>query len=172
VTAKHRRFVAEYLVDLNGTQAAIRAGYSARTAQEQSSALLSKPMVAAAVAVGQAKRLARLKITQEKVLQEIASIAFSDVRQWFNQAGQLLPIDALPDRVAAAVASVDVKRKKIAHGHEVIVTEECLIGVKAWDKLKALEILAKRFGLVKEQVVHSGKVTVTFGGRYKPDGTR
>lgn len=68
---KQTRFVAEYLIDLNATQAAIRAGYSKHTAQEIGSENLSKPMIAAAVAEGIAKRASKLGITAEKVLQDI-----------------------------------------------------------------------------------------------------
>ena len=68
---KQTRFVAEYLIDLNATQAAIRAGYSKRTAQEIGSENLSKPMIAAAVAAGIAKRAGKLELTAEKVLKDI-----------------------------------------------------------------------------------------------------
>ncbi len=68
---KQTRFVAEYLIDLNATQAAIRAGYSKRTAQEQGSRLLSNVIVAAAVDAGIAKRAGKLEITAEKVLADI-----------------------------------------------------------------------------------------------------
>ncbi len=68
---KQQRFVAEYLVDLNATQAAIRAGYSKRTAQRIGSENLSKPLVAAAVAAGQVERAERTEITQDYVLATI-----------------------------------------------------------------------------------------------------
>ena len=65
---RQQRFVAEYLVDLNATQAAIRAGYSEKTAQPQSARLLSKVMVKEAVAIGQAEKAKRTEITQDYVL--------------------------------------------------------------------------------------------------------
>ncbi len=71
LTAKQDRFVAEYLIDLNATQAAIRAGYSEKTAQMIGSENLSKPMVVAAVAAAQAKRSKRTEITQDYVLTAI-----------------------------------------------------------------------------------------------------
>ena len=71
MTPKQERFVAEYLVDLNATQAAIRAGYSKKTAQMIGSENLSKPMIAAAVATAQAKRSERVEITQDYVLTTI-----------------------------------------------------------------------------------------------------
>jgi phage terminase small subunit len=71
---KQQRFVAEYLKDLNATQAAIRAGYSKHTAQEQGSRLLSNAMVAAAVAKGQNKIAGKLEITAEKVLKDLETM--------------------------------------------------------------------------------------------------
>lgn len=68
LTAKQEAFVAEYLIDLNATQAAIRAGYSEKTAQEQGSRLLSNVMVAQAIADGASKRIQKAEITAQDVL--------------------------------------------------------------------------------------------------------
>lgn len=81
LTTRQQRFVDEYLVDLNGTQAAIRAGYSAKTAAEQSYDLLRRPHIAAAVATGQAALQDRTQVTAARVIQEIAMIAFADPRE-------------------------------------------------------------------------------------------
>ena len=74
MTPKQERFVEEYLVDLNATQAAVRAGYSEKTAQMIGSENLSKPMIAAAVAAAQAERSERTEITQDYVLSEIVQV--------------------------------------------------------------------------------------------------
>jgi phage terminase small subunit len=76
---KQRRFVEEYLVDLNGTQAAIRAGYSKHTAQVIASENLSKPMIAAAIAKRHQALSERTEITQEAVLKELAKIGFAEI---------------------------------------------------------------------------------------------
>ncbi len=68
LTPRQARFIDEYLIDLNATQAAVRAGYSRKTAQEQSSRLLSNVMVAAAIEKAMAKRSQRTEITQDQVL--------------------------------------------------------------------------------------------------------
>lgn len=78
LTPKQQRFVEEYLVDLNATQAAIRAGYSERTANEQGARLLANASVAAAIAEAQAARSARTEITQDVVLQRLWQIATAD----------------------------------------------------------------------------------------------
>ena len=78
LTPKQRRFVNEYLIDLNATQAAIRAGYSKKTAQQIGAENLSKPVIQAEIQKRQTKLQNKLEITQERVLQELASIAFAN----------------------------------------------------------------------------------------------
>ncbi|MGE0349824.1 terminase small subunit [Hydrogenophaga sp.] len=75
LTPKQQRFVQEYLVDLNATQAAVRAGYSPKTAEQQGSRLLGNAKVAAAVAAGRKRLAAKLDLTAEKVLADIERIA-------------------------------------------------------------------------------------------------
>lgn len=81
LTAKQQRFVEEYLLDLNGKQAAIRAGYSRKTAEVQASRLLSNAKVAAAIAAAQAARSERTEITADMVLQHWWGIATADANQ-------------------------------------------------------------------------------------------
>ena len=78
LTSKQQRFVEEYLIDLNATQACIRAGYSSRNADKIGSELLGKTGVSAAVERAKARRAARTEITQDRVLQELAAIGFAD----------------------------------------------------------------------------------------------
>ena len=81
LTLKQQRFVDEYMVDLNATQAAIRAGYSSETAQEQSSRLLSNVMVQAAISAARKEQQKRTAITADTVLIEIANVALADARE-------------------------------------------------------------------------------------------
>ena len=94
LTSKQQRFVGEYLVDLNATQAAVRAGYSERTARQIGAENLSKPVVQEAIAQEMEKRAADLEINQKRVLQEFARLAFSP-----NEAPQhrLTALKALGD---------------------------------------------------------------------------
>lgn len=157
--AKHARFVAEYLVDLNATQAAIRAGYSPKTAHVIGPRLLGNVAVSAAIQEGQAKRLKKLDITAERVLSEMATIAFSDIRNVFDDRGNLRLVNELPDDVAPAIASVEVARERVTRlgdGDSGIKVEECVIKVRAWDKVKALELLAKNLGLLKDRLQLEG----------------
>ena len=77
MTNKQQLFVDEYLIDLNATQAAIRAGYSQKTAQEIGSENLSKPIIAKAVGKAFRARSHRTEITQDMVMQELVAIAYS-----------------------------------------------------------------------------------------------
>ena len=93
MTLKQRRFVEEFLIDLNGTQAATRAGYSRRSANRIASEILSKPDVQEAIADGQRSRSERTAVTQDHVLQRLAAIAFFDLREMFDGEGNLLIAD-------------------------------------------------------------------------------
>ena len=94
LTAKQALFVQEYLVDLNATQAAIRAGYSAKTGNTTASEYLARPRIAAAIAEEFAKRSARLEIDQDRVMLELARIGFSDLRDlvtWDEKRATYVP---------------------------------------------------------------------------------
>src|SRR4051812_9638179 len=92
LTAKQQRFVEEYLVDLNATQAAIRAGYSEKTAYKIGAENLRKPQIQEAVAQARGKLSKQTQITSERVLQEYARLAFLDIRKAFDANGNLKPV--------------------------------------------------------------------------------
>ena len=142
---KQRRFVNEYLVDLNGRQAAIRAGYSEKTAQEQSSRLLSNVKVKKMIEERMVDREQRTEITQDRVLQELAKIAFGDPRRvmtWGAAGVTLKESSELSDDDAALVASVS--ETETQHGGS--------LKLKTNDKLKALELVGKHLGMFKDVV--------------------
>ena len=105
---KQQRFVNEYLKDLNATQAATRAGYSAKTAYAIGDKLLKKAEIQDALKVAMAKRESRTLITQDRVLQELARLAFFDPRKMFHEDGSPKAIHELDDDTAAAVSGLDV----------------------------------------------------------------
>ena len=96
LTPKQERFIAEYLIDLNGKQAAIRAGYSPKSAEMQASRLLSLEKVKRAVEERSAKALKSLEITRERVLLEAARLAFSDITELYDKNGTILPTKDWP----------------------------------------------------------------------------
>ena len=153
LTPKQSRFVAEYLIDQNATQAAIRAGYSKKTASSQGERLLRNVEIAAAVGVKQDQQLAKLEITAERVLQELARIAFVDVRAFYRDDGTLKQMTELDADAAAAIAQFDVLKQNVTSGDGQLDTVH---RIRFVEKIRALELLAKRFGLVKEQVEVTG----------------
>ena len=137
LTERQKRFVEEYLVDLNATQAAIRAGYSERTAQEQSSRLLSNVMVREAIQEAVAKRSARTEITQDRVLQELAAIGFARATDFVKITNEgfvkLTPTDTLNADQVKAVASI--KEGKFG------------VELRLYDKLTALQMIGRHIGM-------------------------
>ena len=110
---RQARFVAEYLLDLNATQAAIRAGYSAATASQTGARLLANVKVAAAIAEAQAARSRRTEVTADRVVLELARVAFGDPRRvmsWGPGGVRLRPSAELADEEAAIVAEVGADR--------------------------------------------------------------
>jgi phage terminase small subunit len=147
LTPKQARFVAEYLVDLNATQAAIRAGYSQDTAGSIGSEHLTKPEIAEAVAAGKAKQLKSSDISAARVLEELRRLAFIDMRGYYDDLGNLKGIHELNDEQGAALAGMEVIIKNAQAGDGVTDT---IHKFKVWDKTRALEMLAKHFKLLTD----------------------
>lgn len=164
ITPRQQRFVEEYLVDLNATQASIRAGYSARTAEQQGPRLLGNVGVAQAIRAAQQARSARTEITQDMVVRELAKLGFADIRKavtWrANVTGmvqeddgserlavtnevQLVDSDKLDDSTASAIA-------------EISQTAQGGLRIKFHDKKAALDSLGRHLGMFKDKTELSG----------------
>lgn len=164
LTNKQRRFVEEYLVDLNATQAAIRAGYSKKTAGQIGDENLKKPQIAAAIQESQAKRSERTEITQDMVLRELAKIGFADIRKavrWGNTTLQVgTDDDGNPTLEAyhglALVSSEDIDDATAAAISEVSEGREGL-KIKFHDKKGALVDIGRHLGMFPNKVEHTGK---------------
>lgn len=166
LTEKQQRFVEEYLIDLNATQAAIRAGYSQDSASETGYENLRKPQIANAIAEAKSARSERTQITQDRVLREIARLGFSDLRKTMTDDGALLSPHDWDDDTAAAIAAIEVVTTYTGetdeNGNKV---PEYTKKIKTWDKNSALEKLAKHLGIyAPEKHDHSGNISVTIGG--------
>lgn len=136
---KQQRFVDEYLIDLNATQAAIRAGYSPNTATEQASQLLTKLNIKAHVDAAIADRSKRTGVTQDRVVRELARLAFADPTQVVNfRTGEVYGNLSEDDR--AIIAGVKVKDGDTFTEREVKLT----------DKTRALELLGRHLGMFKD----------------------
>ena len=113
LTLKQQRFVEEYLVDFNATQAAIRAGYSEYTAYSIGCENLTKPNIQEFIQEEMNKRSKKTGITAEKILEELSKIAFFDIRKLYNEDGSLKPVTELDDETARVVAGLDVSVLKL-----------------------------------------------------------
>lgn len=143
LTDKQKRFVAEYLVDFNATKAAIRAGYSQNTARSIGSENLTKPDIQEAIQKERDRLLKRTEITQEKVLQEYARIAFFDPRKLFDDDGNPRPVSELDNDTAAALSGLDVVKEVDPDSGVTSYTKKYRVS----NKLGALDSLAKHLGL-------------------------
>lgn len=161
LTPKQQRFVAEYLIDLNATQAAIRAGYSAKTAKAQGSRLLTNVDVQKAVDAGKARQLQTADLSAARVLEEYRRLGFSDIGDVFDETGRFRSLKEMPPAVRAALASVKVTKKNLVAGDGVM---EDVVEIRLWDKVRALGDLAKHFGLLKESVEHHGEIRLRWQG--------
>jgi phage terminase small subunit len=163
LTPKQARFVDEYLVDLNATQAAIRSGYSENTAESQGSRLLSNAKVAAVVAARQAERAKRTQITQDRVLQELARIGFADIRklfEWDEESASFIPSRDLTDDEAAAVSEIQAETTTTTDRSGTTIDTTVKLKIKTYDKLGALDKLGKHLGMFVDRVEHSGELPV------------
>lgn len=132
---RKRRFVDEYLIDLDAKHAAIRAGYS-RRAKSYPTRLMREPAILEAIGKAMAARAERTGITRQRVLEEYARIAFADLRglaDWGPAGAALIDAAALTDKAAAAIASVGEKTEG----------GETNLRLKTFNKMKALEALAR-----------------------------
>ena len=161
LTPKQQCFVDEYLIDLNATQAAIRAGYSKKTAASQGERLLRNVEIQSSLSARMKARELRTEITQDRVLRELAKIGFADIRralQWGASVAvtdedtgdttiahgiYMVPSDQIDDDTAAAIS-------------EIAETQQGL-KVKFHDKQGALVSIGRHLGMFKDKVELTGK---------------
>ena len=160
MTKKQKRFVEEYLIDLNATQAAIRAGYSPATAKEIGCENLTKPNIAAAVSQAMAERSRRTGINQDRVLQELARIGFAKITDVVDPETAKIRADASDDDLAC-IQSIKIKPSEFGTEREV----------KLYDKKSALVDLGKHFGLFKDKVELNGDMDLHITVDYGEDDT-
>ena len=137
MNARQARFCEEYLVDLNATQAAIRAGYSANTAESTASRLLRNAKVSTRIAELSEKRSEATGRKAEDVVRRLWQIVEVDPRRAFDENGNMLHPSKLPDDIAAALASLEVGDA---------------IKIKLNDRMKALDLLGRHHALFVERI--------------------
>jgi phage terminase small subunit len=148
INRQQARFVAEYLVDLDATAAAIRAGYSEKNASSLGYQLLQKSTVQAAVEAGRRKLMVTTEITQERVLSELARLAFSDVTHYdVDEHGNVKAAEGAPKGAMRAISSI---KRKVFTDKDGNVSRE--VEIKLWDKPGPLRLAGKHVGLFQEKI--------------------
>ncbi len=151
LTPKQNRFVAEYLKDLNATQAAIRAGYVARSAEQAGYQVLRNPEVRRLIDEAVARRAERVEVKSDDVLRELLRIATTDIGLAFDEHGALRPLKDIPIDVRRAISSVEVEQLPAVDG----MTMGTVAKLKFWDKTKSLELLGKHLKLFVDRHEHA-----------------
>lgn len=165
LTDKQKRFCEEYLIDLNATQAAIRAGYSPKTAEQTASRLLRNVKVQEYIAKRQKELSRSTEITQERVIKELALIAFSNNADYAHVVEKKMQVEA----GGTLVDVLDKDGNPVMYRTvEPVLTEELTeeqkralavikkgrdgLEVKSCDKVKALELLGKHLGIFTDKI--------------------
>ena len=143
LTAKQEKFCNEYLIDLNATQAAIRAGYSHKTANRIAAENLSKPVIASYIQQQRQKTAEKAEITRDKIVNEYAKLAFFDIRKVLTIDGGLKDTTEWDDDSAAAIAGLESFDEKEPDSGMVLGTVR---KIKISDKRAALDSLCKVLG--------------------------
>ncbi len=154
---RQRAFVREYLIDLNASQAAIRAGYSAATAGQIGAELLKHPKIAPAIERGKASRAARVGVTQEQVLAEMSVLANACVENYvIADDGTVKPAPGAPEGVMGAIQSVKRKLKIFKNREGEETGREYDVELRLWDKPGSLKLMGRHVGLFPNTVELTG----------------
>ena len=151
---RQQLFVKEYLVDFDSTRAAIAVGYSKDTASAIGCNLLTDPRIQRAIQKDIDRRMARVDVRQDMVINELAGLAFSDICQfvsWDADGIKLNPSDLLPGRASACLSEISEHTSK--HGTST--------KIKLYDKIRALELLGRHLGMFVDRLDVNAKVVKT-----------
>lgn len=142
LTPKQQRFVAEYLIDLNGTQAAIRAGYSKHTARQTAYETLSKPYIQEAIAEAQAERVNSTKVDAQYVLKRLNQMAELDIKDILRDDMEgFRPLSEWPEAWRKSLSGIDIATI-MSHGDDEPI--ETIIKKVKWPcKIKVVELLGR-----------------------------
>ena len=166
LSAKRKRFVEEYLIDLNATQAAIRAGYSPKTAMTTAYLTKQEPEVAAEIARRQKELMENLGLSQERVLREYLKLAYANILDFCSVKTERIlvgytkdgePISEVKNIVTFRDDFDELPDSLISAISEISESPSAGLKIKLHDKQKALDSLAKHLGLFVDRVEMSGK---------------
>ena len=154
MTDAQKRFCDEYLIDLNATKA-YKVAYpnckKDETACVNGSRLLRNARVQEYIAIHQKQREERTQVTQDKVIHELAKIAFADIRALYDDNGNLKNVKCLEDNIAGAVSQLETFEEYEGRGDDREYVGDTK-KVKLLDKTKALELLGKHLGMFTDKL--------------------
>ncbi len=165
LTKKQKMFIQEYLVDLNGTQAAIRAGYSENCARQIANENMSKPYIRQAIDEAVKEREKRTQVNQDVVIGELAKIALTDIKNYLAFRTEKTQVGTNDDGtpIIDYAHVVDIKDSDQVDGSvisEVQLNKDGTFKFKLHDKKGALELLGKHLKLFTDKVEHGGGVEI------------
>lgn len=147
LTPKRALFVIEYLVDFNATQAAIRAGYSKKTAGQIGEEILKKPEIKSAIATAMGDRMKRIEIDATWLLKRLVEEAEADIADLYYENGSLKPVHEWPKIWRQGLVSgVDVQQE-YAYEEGNKVPDGVVTKLKLADRAKRLEMLGKHIDI-------------------------
>jgi len=155
LSPKQEMFCKEYIIDLNATQAAIRAGYSVKTAKEIGYENLTKPHIAEKIQELFDKRSEKAELSADMVLQELMKTAFIKEADFYHDDGSVKMLSELTDDQKSALQFYQFKQVHVGDG-----VYESVPVFKAQDKMKAIELLGKHLKMFTDKVEHSGEVSL------------
>ena len=161
ITRRQQRFIEEYMIDLNGTQAAIRVGYKPNTARTVAADLLALPNIKAAVDKAMKDLSLRTGVTAERVVKELALVGFANMADFINVDDEgiitVKSLDALPEGSSRVIKKVKQKRLRriTPNGKDTIIKEN--YEFELCEKVKSLELLARHLGILHDKKEHTGK---------------
>lgn len=150
LTPKQQRFAEEYLLDLNATAAAKRAGYSAKTAESQGARLLSNAKVQAFIQVNRQKTTEKLEDLIEKVDRELGLMALARLKDCYDASGNLLLLHEMPEGVQAALEGLESDELTSGSGENRVAIGQRR-KVKLASKRGVVELFYRRLGLLKDK---------------------
>jgi len=168
LTIKQQKFIEEYTIDFNARQAAIRAGYSEKTANVIGPENLAKPLVAASLAELLLKRRKEINIEAKRVILELCCLSFYDVADMMDENSNLLPVHEIPEQTRRAIVGVKQTRRVIAGSDD---SDDQVIEIttdyKLANKDSSLDKLSRHLGIYLEDNKQQGgnvKMTFNLGG--------
>jgi phage terminase small subunit len=155
---RQERFCREYIKDLNATEAAIRSGYTKKSASVTACKMLRNANMQTRIAELVKPQMEEANTTVERILKEIARLAMVDIGQAFNADGTLKPLKDMPEDVRRCISGIDVDEIKITDltGNNKVtgLTKK----IRFWDKVKTLELLGRYQKLFTDKIEHSGAI--------------